>query len=85
MRITLKLLPKPGGNNTAGKFEVTLANAVAEGTYKKIKNSIGNLRCSEHSTSDSYFEIVAVKGKEPKVNNKICCEAFKQTVLKKFK
>lgn len=73
IRFNLQLLPE----NMPGNQKVTTSNQISEKSYNHLKTKIGGLRCKKHPSFKNVINVVAVEGKDPKIEVvNICCQDF---------
>jgi hypothetical protein len=73
IRFNLKLLPE----NISNSFEIASSNQISEKSYNHLKTLIGGLRCKKHPSFKNVINVVAVEGKDPKIEIvNICCQDF---------
>lgn len=73
IRFNLQLLP----DNMPGNLQVSASNEVSEKSYNHLKTKIGDLKCRKHPSFKNVINVVAVEGKDPKIEVvNICCQEF---------
>ncbi len=69
--LNLKLLPASSNPAVLG------SNQMSEKSFNHLKGLIGGLRCKKHPSFKNVFNIVAVEGKDPKIEVvSVCCRDF---------
>lgn len=74
IRLNLQLLP-----DTLPGNQVAASNKLSEKSCNHLRGLIGNMKCRKHPSFKNVIKIVAVEGKDPKVEVvSICCQEFLQ-------
>lgn len=71
----LKLLPVSENPAIAG------SNEASEKSYNHLKYLVGGLKCRKHPSFKNVINVVAVEGKDPKIEVvSVCCPEFLQNL-----
>lgn len=73
IRFNLQLLPEtPDGNP-----EIIKANTLSETSYRHLMTRVSGLKCKKHPSFRNVINVVAVAGKDPKIEVvTVCCPDF---------
>lgn len=75
VNLNLKLLPASDSPAVIG------SNQVSEKSYQHLTNILGWQKCKKHPSFKNVIDIVAVEGKDPRVEVvRICCADFLKTL-----
>ena len=73
IRFNLQLLPE----SPVGSPEIISSNTISEASYKHLMSRVSGLKCRKHPSFRNVINVVAVEGKDPKIEVvKVCCPDF---------